>query len=410
MNERRIRELLRDERIPGEREAEERSWEILRSAFEERPRERPVRRGRPGRLALALAAAAALAIALALTPAGAEVGDWIEDVIEEPGRQDARPALTSLPAVGRLLVESERGPWIVQEDGSRRLLGDYEQATWSPSGLYVAVTDGRQLSAVDPLGNVRWSDAHFQRVRDPAWAPSGFRIAYRSGDGLRVIAGDGTDDRLIANHVAATPPAWRPASEAELAADPSGVGTHRLAYALPDGRIRLLDVDSQRVIWTTAPGLRPTELQWSADAERLLALAPTGYRLFDASGELLRKVAAARSAELVTAALGRVDRAFAVIQTKRSATGSARSQVLIEGASRPRPRREFFARPGRLTDLAWSPDGEWLLVAWREADQWLFIRPGERRPRAVANISRQFDPGGRGPSRFPEIAGWCCPP
>jgi hypothetical protein len=64
--------------------------------------------------------------------------------------------------------------------------------------------------------------------------------------------------------------------------------------------------------------------------------------------------------------------------------------------------REVFAAPGALTDLAWSPDGRWLLVAWREADQWLFIpTTGRRRVRAVANIREQFDS-----RRFPALKGW----
>ena len=71
---------------------------------------------------------------------------------------DAKPALRSLPAAGELLVESEQGPWIVREDGSKRLLGDYEEASWSqPRGLYVAATDGRTLLAVEPDGTVRWT-------------------------------------------------------------------------------------------------------------------------------------------------------------------------------------------------------------------------------------------------------------
>jgi hypothetical protein len=130
--------------------------------------------------------------------------------------------------------------------------------------------------------------------------------------------------------------------------------------------------------------------------------------LFDSSGERLQTVAAAQGVRLVTAAFAPGERAFALVQTKHGQAGSPRSQLFIEGADRPQPRRQYLARPGRLTGLAWSPDGEWLLVAWREADQWLFIQPGTR-PRAVANISRQFDPGGRGRSAFPEIAGWCCP-
>ena len=66
---------------------------------------------------------------------------------------------------------------------------------------------------------------------------------------------------------------------------------------------------------------------------------------------------------------------------------------------------DVFAGTGGFTDLAWSPDGRWLLVAWAGADQWLFLRPdGGGRVRAVGSIAEQF---GGGP--FPKLGGWCCP-
>jgi hypothetical protein len=74
----------------------------------------------------------------------------------------------------------------------------------------------------------------------------------------------------------------------------------------------------------------------------------------------------------------------------------------------------LFSGAGRFGELAWSPDGGWLLVAWQDADQWLFIRTdaaggGEvERLRAVANISRQFDPGAADGSDFPALRTWCC--
>ena len=85
------------------------------------------------------------------------MADLVHDVVE-PGPENAQPALTSLPAPGRLLVTSPEGPWIVDRDGSQRLLGDYQEAAWSPSGLFAAVSRGRQLTAVDPVGNCagRW--------------------------------------------------------------------------------------------------------------------------------------------------------------------------------------------------------------------------------------------------------------
>jgi hypothetical protein len=71
-----------------------------------------------------------------------------------------------------------------------------------------------------------------------------------------------------------------------------------------------------------------------------------------------------------------------------------------------------FVGAGSLTDLAWSPNGRWLLIGWPDADQWLFIRPERpRRVIAVSNVARQFSPGapaGRGP--FPRVSGWCCAP
>jgi hypothetical protein len=61
-----------------------------------------------------------------------------------------------------------------------------------------------------------------------------------------------------------------------------------------------------------------------------------------------------------------------------------------------------FSGAGRLDDLAWSPDGAWLLVSWPNADQWLFIgSAGIRRLRAYSGITRQFGMGS-----FPIVVGW----
>ena len=49
-----------------------------------------------------------------------------------------------------------------------------------------------------------------------------------------------------------------------------------------------------------------------------------------------------------------------------------------------------------------SRDGRWLLVEWRTADQWVFVRLDGTRPfRAVSAIARQF----RGKA---VVEGWCC--
>ena len=84
-----------------------------------------------------------------------------------------------------------------------------------------------------------------------------------------------------------------------------------------------------------------------------------------------------------------------------------RSEVVITGRYGEGQPRRVLTRAGRITDPTWSPDGKWLLVARRDADQWLFIRPSRPvRVDAVANISRQFAPGAAGRPPFPGISGW----
>ena len=63
--------------------------------------------------------------------------------------------------------------------------------------------------------------------------------------------------------------------------------------------------------------------------------------------------------------------------------------------------RRLFRVTGRIGQIAWSPNGRWLLVTWPDADQFLFVRG--RRIHAVSGISRQFGGGA-----FPTLGGWCC--
>ena len=217
--------------IPPPEGAEERAWEVVRAAFEERtpsPRERKV-----WRPVAVLAAAAVIAGAVA-SPPGQAVLDSIREAV---GIERAQPALFSLPAPGRLLVESADGVWVVQADGSKRRLGDWREASWSPFGRFVVVARANELAAVEPNGDVRWSLAR-PRVRFPRWAGDRIdtRIAYLSGTSLRVVAGDGTGDRLLRRNVAAVAPAWLP-----------GEG-FRLAYRDRAGRTVVVDADTGRVL------------------------------------------------------------------------------------------------------------------------------------------------------------------
>jgi len=85
------RELERID-IPGEHDARQRSWALVRAAFDERERVAwPRRHGR----SLALAGAAAVLVAAAITPPGRSVVNSVRRVI---GVEHAQSELVRLPA------------------------------------------------------------------------------------------------------------------------------------------------------------------------------------------------------------------------------------------------------------------------------------------------------------------------
>jgi len=62
-----------------------------------------------------------------------------------------------------------------------------------------------------------------------------------------------------------------------------------------------------------------------------------------------------------------------------------------------------------LRQLAWSPDGRWLLISWPQADQWVFVRvAGKPRIVAVSHIAEQFGAHASAGRGFPRLDGWCC--
>jgi WD40-like Beta Propeller Repeat len=399
VNHQRLSEQLRELHVPGEREAERRAWTLAKRAFSERE---PTA-GRPAGRRLLIAVAAALILALAvLSPAGAAIRDWVSDVI---GTERARPALTSLPAPGRLLVDSERGTWVVQADGAQRLIGEYREATWSPHGVYVAAARGPRLTALEVDGDPRWTVTGRRPISMPSWqAPDGFRIAYLSGASLRVVDGDGAADRQVVARVAPVAPVWRPGAR------------HVLAFVDAGGAVRLVNSDSgQRVDSFRLPA--PSALAWSPDGMRLAvatesriavvrAFAPRGRELPD---RMTRANSSSTAEQVAFSPSG--DR-LAFIRRSAGSPAAAGSELVLGRLSPTRiDERVLFSGPGQLIDPTWSPNGRWLLVGWREADQWLFI--DTRKPSkvvAVANIARQFDPGGSGTGAFPRVRGWCCAP
>jgi hypothetical protein len=385
VTENELRSRLAADPVPGEPEAGERAWPVVRAAYGSYERKPWLERH--SRVVLALAAAAALGVA-AVTPPGRALVDRVREAV---GVEPTQPALVRVPSPGRILVESAQGPWVVQQDGSKRRLGAYEGASWSPRGLFVVATQGRKVVALEPnkTDETRWTVTRRGRVSDARWAPSGFRIAYREGNLLRVVVGDGTDDRLFARRVAPVAPAWLPDATRNV-----------VAYADARGRIRVVDVDTRAELWSTRSPAAVAELDWSSDGSRLLALASNGRAwVYDARGRELRELGG-----VTRAAYSPAGNTLAYA-TYHSQSESSSVVILDDGSS-----RTIFTGSGPFQDVVWSPNGRWLLVSWPAADQWLFLKmPSGRGLHSVPNLSSEFDPGGNGAGDFPTVSGWAPP-
>jgi len=393
-----LRRALQRIQGPDELDAERRAWAMVRSSFEERePLTWQQRNRRP--LLLAAAMLVVLLLALLSSPGRALVGSAHDAVTSNEPAAPPKPALTALPAPGQLLVNSSTGPWIVQLDGSMRKLGPWWEASWSPNALHVAVTRARRLAALTPTGTIKWSLARNRLVRGARWSqepPSQCcRIAYLNGRELRVVAGDGTGDGPLRNVVGSTPPAWRPGS------------IRQLAFSTVDGRIELVDSDSTKTVWRTNPGEVPAQLVWSEDGERLLALGERTLRAFDSDGRKLWSIGLPVGPSGVVF----VRKSHRFVLIRYSPATSRSDLVLYQAETDPGEARFLYSAPGDFGTLAISPNGNWLLVGWINANQFLFLRLTSARVESVSNIVEQFGGKSSAPltSSFPKSVSWCCP-
>lgn len=364
--------------VPDADAAERRARQVVLDAFA--AREPVTHRATPARRVVALAVLVVAGVAgAALSPPGRAVVDRLREVV---GVEQAQPALFRLPTAGRLLVASDPGLWVVDRDGSKRLLPGYREASWSPFGRYVVATRRNELTALEPDGDVRWTLAR-PDVRFPRWTgtETDTRIAYLSGTALRVVSGDGTGDRRLRPTVRAVAPAWRPG------------GGFVLTYVDASGAVVSEDVERRIVLWRTRPTRPVLQLAWSADGRRLLVRDERSVELRTREG--VRYTAVRVTGSRVTASAFR----SSLHENTHALERGGSSQVLHNGEGGGR----LFSGRGKFSGLAWSPDRSWLLVGWPAADQWVFVRADGGSIRAVSNVSQQFR------SRaFPRVQGWCC--
>jgi hypothetical protein len=383
-----LRRALQSVSPPDETGAERRAWALVRTAFAERE---PVVRERSFvRPVIALVLVGAV-VAAAVSPPGLAVLGRIRKAIAPTRIERSAPALFALPAPGRLLVESSAGVWAVDRDGSKRLLGPYREAAWSPFGRFVAATRGHELVALTPGGRVRWSITRPGLVSAPQWTGSRIdtRIAYREGSSLRIVGGDSRGDHVLARHVAAF--AWLPSRRQRV-----------VAYLQHGGQLVVRDADTGRVVWRRrVAGGRL--LAWSPPrGQRLVVVGRTFVDAFARGGRHISSLALPR---VSAAAFSPSGTRLAIL--RQLADGRSEAVVVDPDLL---GQTQVLVGLGAFDGLAWSPDGRWLLVGWRSANQWVFEGvKGGRKPKAVSDVRAQFASGGHG-SGFPAVAagGWCC--
>jgi hypothetical protein len=381
-----VRDRLRNQPLPGEAEAAARSWPVVEAALAEQAAGRrsggaPAHARRAALRIALVAALIAVGLAVALTPAGA----WIGDRFKNESKRST-PAFEALPKGGSVLAMSRTGAYAIGPDGDTQRLGSFSEAGWSPHGLHAIGVDGNRLTAVDPLGTVKWTLVRPRPLHRPAWSTgAGFAVAYLEGSTLRVVAGDGAraTDRRVRTRAAAVTPAWRPHSDRVL------------TYATESGVIETVDTLSGRTISSSPPSAgaeTPLSLAWSRDGRGLVALWPHAVTVLDTRGHVVRSIGLPGSG-----------RALALNPSGRRAAVLVGSRVLglrLTGAGSA-PRQLF---QGDVDGLAWSANGRRLLLSWRGAGQWLLLGPG-RRITALHGVSRELGNAGG----FPRVVAWCCP-
>jgi hypothetical protein len=315
------------------------------------------------RLVLGATCAVLLLVGVAVASPGTEtiIRSVREAVAPKAVPHTAAPL--QIPGGGSLLVRLPGALLIQRADGSRLMLGDYRDASWSPHARFIVASAGPHLVAIDPrTGKNRWTITAAAPVSAARWSleptvPPCCRIAYLSAGAVHVIAGDGTGERVLAPADDRVAPAWRPRSR-----------DRALAFATPSGAVRVESVETGRTITRVREPFRPKAIAWSSDGTRLLVLGATQLVVLDLDGHRgPRRIAPKPGSTLVSAAF--VGKGHAIVLLRR--LGGGRSSIVLVPAKGPG--RPLVTLVGTLAGLAPSPDGKHVLVGWSAAGQWLLV-------------------------------------
>jgi hypothetical protein len=353
-------------------------------------------RGRPGVRMILAVACCALAALIALGTVSAPrqaFARWFRDAFGLSAQPHTVRILGGLPGGGRLLVNTARGPWLVNANGSRHYLGSYAGASWSPHSLYLVAWRGTELSALNLAGARQWVITAPGPITTARWSPDGYRIAFLAQNSLLVAAGDSSGEHTLSDAAAPVPPAWQPQTGS----------VHRVTFVRRDGSVEQIDTDTGALVWRVRPPAPARQLVWSPDGGRLLVIGGHELTEYSASGQLISTVSPSPRTTIEATAFISARRFVLISQP----VGGDSDSIQLRQLGSTAPPVVLYTGVEQLAGLAASPTDQWLLATSPTADQWIFIHIGTP-PKLLATsaITTKFQRPDTTVTSFPQLDGW----